>query len=128
MFKSKKILIVEDDLVISEMYANKLEKEGFEIDWAKDGEGALEKLGKTEFDLILLDKALPDMDGFEILKKIKTNPKLKEKIKVVALTNVSSRDSAEEFLKLGADAYFIKAHFTPTEIITKIKAILGQKV
>lgn len=125
---AKKIFIVEDDPVISEMYANKLEKEGFEIDWAKDGKEALRKLEKTEFDLILLDKVLPDMDGFEILKKIKTDSKLKNKTKVVVLTNIYGKNDTEEGLKFGADAYLVKVHFAPSEIVEKIKAILSQRI
>lgn len=118
------MLIIEDDLFISEMYANKFTEAGFEVDSAKDGREALAKLEETEFDMILLDRILPDMDGLEILKKIKTNSKLKDKTKVFILTNVGEKKDAEEALNLGAELYFLKANFTPTEIVEKIKEIL----
>lgn len=119
----KKILIVEDDVFISEMYANKLQKAGFEVSLARDSQEALSKLKEIRPDLILLDIVLPKIDGFEVLKTIKNDPKFK-KIKVVLLTNLSEAEDIKKGLELGADAYLIKAHSTPSEIIEKIKEIL----
>lgn len=128
MENTLKILIIEDDVLISGMYAVKLGKEGFKIDSAKTGKEAIEKLQKNEYDLVLLDKALPDIDGFEILKHIKTNQKLKDRTKVIVLTNVSEKNDAQNAMDLGAEDYLVKANFTPAEIVEKIKNTLKPKI
>ena len=119
----KKILIVEDDVFISEMYANKLQKAGFEVISVRDGQEAITKLEEIGPDLVLLDIVLPKIDGFEVLKTIKTDPKFK-KIKVALLTNLGEGENIKKGLELGADAYLIKAHSIPSEIIEKVKEIL----
>lgn len=119
----KKILIVEDDVFISEMYAKKLQKAGFEVISVRDGQEAISKLEEIMPDLVLLDIVLPKIDGFEVLKTIKTDPKFK-KIKVALLTNLGEGENIKKGLELGADAYLIKAHSIPSEIIEKVKEIL----
>lgn len=118
-----KILIVEDDPFLSEMYATKLAQEKFEIEFAKDGKEALTKTKEAKPDLILLDIVLPKMDGFEVLQKIKKDPELK-KIKIIALTNLGQKEEIERGYALGVDDYIVKAHFTPTEVIAKVKQVL----
>jgi len=118
-----KILIVEDDPFLSEMYSTKLLQEKFEVELAGDGREALKKAAESHPDLILLDIVLPKMDGFETLGKIKKDPALKH-IKVIALTNLGQKEEVEKGLSLGADDYIVKAHFTPSEVINKVKQIL----
>ena len=120
------ILIIEDDKFLRELIARKLTKEGFKIEEAVDGEDGLEKAQKTKPDLILLDLILPEMNGFEVLSKIKTDPKL-ALIPVVILSNLGQKDEVEKGLKLGAVDFLVKAHFTPQEIVEKIKTVLSQK-
>lgn len=121
----KKILIVEDDRFLSEMYVTKLVEEGFEVEVAFDGEEGLVKAKETAPDLILLDIVLPKMDGFEVLQSLKKS-KDALGVPVIALTNLGQKEEVEKGLKLGASDYIIKAHFTPTEVVAKVKKILGQ--
>jgi len=128
MNKNKKIsvLIIEDDSYISDMYKIKLESENFEVIIAKDGTIGIKLLEKQKPDIILLDIVMPKMDGFDILKTIKGNVELK-KVPVVLLTNLSQKENVERGFELGADSYIIKAHFTPSEVVEKIKGILEKK-
>jgi len=121
----KKILIIEDDPFLSEMYAAKFSQSGFKTEIAVDGKKGMEKIKASRPDLILLDIVLPKMDGFEILKKVKKDSKLK-KIPVILLTNLGQKNEVEKGLALGADEYIIKAHFTPTAVVAKAKEIIKQ--
>lgn len=125
MSKNKKILvlIIEDDSYISDMYRIKLESENFEVVTTKDGITGIKMLKKQQPDIVLLDIVMPKIDGFNILKTIKRNPELK-KIPIVLLTNLSQKENVERGFGLGADSYIIKAHFTPSEVVEKIKSIL----
>ncbi len=119
-----KILIVEDDAIISEMYANKFKEAGFDVYLAKDGQEALDKSLEIKPNLVLLDVVLPKMDGFEVLKKIKEDPKLKNDVKVILLTNLGEQKDIDKGLAMGAETYLIKAHYTPGKVVEKIKEIL----
>jgi len=121
-----KILIVEDDKFLRELIAKKLIKEGFDVEEAIDGEEGLRKAREVLPDLILLDLILPGIDGFEVLKTLKDDPKL-SLIPVVILSNLGQRDEVEKGLSLGAVDFLIKAHFTPEEIVEKIKLVLAKK-
>ena len=121
----KKILIIEDDPFLSEMYMAKFSQSDFQVEVATDGKKGLEKIKTSKPDLILLDIVLPKMDGFEILKKVKEDSQLK-KIPVILLTNLGQKNEVEKGLALGADEYIIKAHFTPTAVVTKVKEILSK--
>jgi len=118
-----KILIIEDDKFLRELIAQKLQKEGFLITEAIDGEEGLKKIKEEKSELILLDLILPGIDGFEVLEKIKSDDAI-SKIPVIILSNLGQKDDVEKGLKLGAIDYLIKAHFTPREIIEKIKKAL----
>ena len=122
----KKIILVEDDKFLSEMYVVKLTESGFEVDVAADGEEGLNKIKEQKPDLVLLDIVLPKMDGFEVLRNIKNEPGLKN-VSVIALTNLGQKEEVEKGLKLGADDYIIKAHFTPTEVVAKARKVLEKK-
>jgi len=119
----KKILIMEDDKFLSEMYSTKLKEAGFEIIAADDGEEGLRLIKEKMPDLVLLDIVLPRMDGFEVLQNLKKDKSLKD-ILVVALTNLGQKEEVEKGISLGADDYIIKAHFTPTEVVAKVKKML----
>lgn len=118
----KKILIVEDDKFLRELISQKLLKENFDIIEAIDGEEGVKKAKEDKPDLVLLDLILPGIDGFEVLSRIKMDPAL-AKTPVIILSNLGQREDVEKALKLGAIDYLIKAHFTPGEIIEKIKII-----
>ena len=122
--EDKKILIVEDDQFLLQMYATKLELEGFAVLEATNGREGLKVAKKEKPDLILLDLNLPEIDGFEVLGQLRNDPETKD-FKVIVLTNFSQKEHIDRCLNLGADDYLIKAHFVPSEVVKKIKDILG---
>lgn len=122
----KKILIIEDDSFLSEMYLSKFNQSDFQAEAASDGKEGLNKIKSFNPDLILLDIVLPKMDGFEVLKEIKNDPELK-KIPVVLLTNLGQKNEVEKGLSLGAEEYIIKAHFTPSAVVEKVKEIINKQ-
>ncbi len=115
-----KILVVEDDKFLREMITRKLDKEGYEVVEAVDGEKGEEKIKAEKPDMVLLDLILPGIDGFEVLERIKKDPSTSD-IPVIILSNLGQKAEIEKGLKLGALDFLIKAHFTPAEIIEKIK-------
>ena len=119
----KKILIIEDDKFLRELISQKLVKEGYETSEAIDGEEGFKKVKDEKPDLVLLDLILPGIDGFEVLSNVKEDPILAQ-IPVIILSNLGQKEDIEKGLRLGAVDYLIKAHFTPGEIIEKIKTIL----
>lgn len=124
MASKKSILLVEDDEFLAELYATKLNLEGFEVSLAVDGEKGLRLAKELKPDLILLDIILPKKDGFEVLKLIKADNSLKN-IPIILLTNLSQKDEVQKGLDLGANDYLIKAHFMPSEVVKKIKHTIG---
>jgi DNA-binding response OmpR family regulator len=125
MVESKKtILIVEDDKFLRDLMNQKLIREGFDTAEAVDGEEGIIKIKEVKPDLVLLDLILPGIDGFEVLTKVKEDPTLSA-IPIIVLSNLGQKDDIERGLQLGAKDYLIKAHFTPGEVIEKIKNILG---
>ncbi|MFA6526028.1 MAG: response regulator [Candidatus Buchananbacteria bacterium] len=122
--KTLNILIVEDDVFLADLYKTKFSLEGFKVNAAYDGEKGLEMALKNLPDIILLDLVLPKMGGFEVLAELKKNNKAKD-IPVILLTNLSQKSDVEKGLKLGADDYLIKAHFMPSEVVEKIKKLVG---
>ncbi len=120
---AKKILIIEDDKFLRELITQKLVKEGYEISGAVDGEEGIKMIAEEKPDLVLLDLILPGIDGFEVLAKAKADPALSS-IPVIILSNLGQKEDLEKGLKLGAVDYLIKAHFTPGEIIEKIRGVL----
>jgi DNA-binding response OmpR family regulator len=122
--KTMKVLIVEDDHFLLSMYATKFEKEDFQVLSAEDGEKGLRLATQEGPDIILLDIILPKMDGFEVLKKLKSQKETKD-TPVLLLTNLSQQDDSKKGLSLGADDYLVKAHFMPSEVVEKVKKYLG---
>jgi len=118
-----KILLVEDDTFLLDMYATKFELEGFSVVMAEDGKKGLEMAAKDDPDIILLDILMPKMDGFTVLDELKKN-KDTEKIPVILLTNLGQKDDVKKGFEKGAVGYLIKAHFMPSEVVDKIKKIL----
>ena len=120
-----KILIIEDDKFLRELISRKLTDENFETEQAVDGEQGLKQIRAVQPDLVLLDLILPGIDGFEVLSKMKEDTALAP-IPVIILSNLGQREDVEKGLKLGAVDYLVKAHFTPNEIITKVKTALSK--
>jgi len=119
----KIILIIEDDKFLRELITQKLIKEGYGVSEAVDGEEGIKKVKEEKPDLVLLDLILHGIDGFEVLSRMREESALTS-IPVIILSNLGQKEDVEKGLKLGAVDYLIKAHFTPGEIIDKIKAAL----
>lgn len=120
---AKTILVIEDDKFLRELISRKLKEEGFDIVEAIDGEEGIKKVKEVKPDLILLDLILPGIDGFEVLSQMREKLNLSS-IPVIILSNLGQKEDIEKGLKMGAIDYLIKAHFTPGEIIEKIKTAL----
>jgi len=119
-----KVLIVDDDAFLASIYATKLDIEGFEVVSARDGEEGYKAAMKEKPALILLDVLMPKLDGFETLKKLKSDPETKA-IPVIMLTNLGQKEDIEKGMQEGAADYLIKAHFVPAEAVEKIKKVLN---
>lgn len=127
MTNQNKILLVEDDPMVVRMYQKKLDKEGFRVTVAFNGQEGLEALKKEKPDLILLDIMMPKMNGIEMLKKVKADPAAKN-IPVVILTNLGDRpEDVQKAKDLGAEDYWVKANISLKEVVEKIKKILDKK-
>jgi len=119
----KKILIVDDDDFLLDMYAMKFREAGFLVDIAKNGEEALSKAKEVQPDIVLLDVVMPKMDGFEVLRTLKQNAIISNAL-IFILSNLGQKEDIERGLKLGARDYIVKAQFTPSEVVAKIKSFL----
>lgn len=117
MSEKKKVLLVEDTLAISKLTKFRLEKSGFEVITAMDGLAALEAVKNDRPDAILLDYGLPEMDGGEVLKYLKSDERFKA-IPVIIFT--ATVENIEIFKELGADDV-IEKPYEPEELIAKIK-------
>lgn len=120
----KKILIIEDDVFIRDIYQVKFSQEGFDVTTAEDGNKAVAVLNTLVPDIILLDIIMPYMDGMEVLKRIKGNDALKN-IPIIMLTNISEKEKVNEAIENGANDYLIKSHFTPSEVVHKVNTLLN---
>jgi len=119
----KKILIIEDEAMLAEMYKEKLEKEGFEVLLASNVEEGLEIAKREKPNLILLDILLEGENGISFLKKQKSDEEISE-IPVIVFSNYDNTQTKKEAQNLGVKEYLIKTNFTPEEFIEKIKKYL----
>ena len=120
---AKKVLIVEDDEFLRSLTAKRLEKEGYEVSVAVDGESANGIATEKKPDLILLDLLLPGMDGFEVLKRARADDVTK-KTPIIVFSNLGQREDIEKAKGLGANDFLIKANFTLDDVIEKINTTL----
>jgi len=121
----KKILIVEDDNFVAEVYLAKLSEMGYETALAQNGEEGLAELKKGKVDLILLDILMPIMNGIEMLEEVKKNEEWKN-IPVILLTNIGEKESIQKVREMGVKNYLIKSHFTPAEVIEKVESVFKE--
>jgi len=122
----KKILFVEDESALQKTLGEFLEKEGYEIIPALDGEIGLGLAKIKKPDLILLDLILPKLHGFEVLKKLKEDEETKN-IPVIILTNLEEIKDVDKAIELGATTYLVKAQYTLQEVVEKIKKSLEEE-
>lgn len=123
----KRILVVEDERYLRELYVEILQAEGYDVDQAIDGEEGYQALYKGGYDLVLLDIILPKMDGLKILQKLaKETPPQKPNGAVIVLSNLGQDTFIAEGVALGARGYMIKSDYTPDQIIAEVKNYLAQ--
>jgi DNA-binding response OmpR family regulator len=121
-----KILLVDDDEFLLDMYSLKFKEANFNIDIASSGQVALDKIRETTYDVILLDIVMPALDGFEVLAAVKKENLMRNSI-IIVLSNLGQKEDIERGMQLGARDYVIKAHFTPREVVEKVKKHLAER-
>lgn len=122
---SPKAAIIEDDHDLQYIYKLKLEREGFEVVTASNGEEGLERVKAFMPDIILLDLMMPVMNGADMLAHMRSE-EWGSDIRVVILTNISKDEAPQSLRFLHVDRYIVKAHHTPTQVVSVVKEILGK--
>ena len=122
--EEKRLLVVEDDLFLRDIYCETLRNAGYYIEFAKDGNEGLNKIKEGGWDLVLLDVLLPGMTGIEIMQKLKDTPIAKPNKKTIFLTNMDNPKEVNEMHELGIE-YWIKSELTPDVLLKQIKARLA---
>mgnify|MGYP001567630967 CR=1 FL=1 len=117
------VLVIEDDKFLRELLVRKLASEGFDVQNAIDAQAAFTILAERKPKIILLDLILPGVSGFEILEKIKSDPKIAD-VPVVILSNLGQKEDLDKAIALGAKDFMVKANFTLDEIVTKVRSIV----
>jgi CheY-like chemotaxis protein len=121
------ILVAEDDKLYARVYESKLTKEGYAVTVVGNGTEALKKAKELQPNLMLLDLIMPEMDGFEVLKKIKEDTTT-SKIRVVVMSNLGQESDIARAKDLGAEEYFVKSNVSITDLMTKIRTYAGEGV
>jgi OmpR family response regulator RpaB len=123
--KPKKIIVAEDDTAMSGILNHKLSTVGFNVRVAVNGLKAMEMFREDPPDLILLDLMMPEMDGFEVLKRVRGNPDKKlANTPVIILSNLRINEDVIRARSFNISDYIVKAYFTPDDILAKVKAVL----
>lgn len=120
----KKIVVIEDEIAIQQLYVYKLENEGFEVKAAADGQAGLAVIKEFQPDIILLDLRMPVMSGDVMLEKLRSED-WGSSVRVIILTNISKDEAPRNLRFLSVDRYIVKAHHTPSQIVAVVKEILG---
>ena len=123
---AQRILVVEDDQFLRELYSELLTDAKYEVDLAEDGQEGLTKVQDGGYDLILLDIMLPKMDGLEVLKKLKEKPPNEKNGPVVLLTNLGQDSIIKQGFELGASGYLIKSSMNPDQVLSEVKVFLSK--
>ena len=114
----RKVLCIEDEHFIAELYVRALSKGGYQVDVIADGKEALAVAEKNEYDIILLDLMVPSLSGIEILRSLRDPARVPPiKAKIVITTNLEQRDDVRADIEKQADAYVVKAELTPHELV-----------
>jgi|SRR3989344_2257894 len=118
-----KVLIVEDDKILSNMYRVKFTNAGHQVALAENGEEGIAKMKAMHPDLVLMDLMMPVMDGFTAIMRIQEDPTLKT-VPVIVLTNLSMSEDAKKAIEMGAKDYFVKSDLTPAQVLEKAQKFL----
>lgn len=118
-----KIAIIEDDATISQMYRMKFEADGFDVRLASTGAIGVALVESFRPDVILLDIQMPEMDGAEALRRIRSHAWGKT-IPVIVLTNLGEEEAPREMRSLGIQGYIVKANLTPRQVVAQVKSVI----
>lgn len=121
-----KVLLVEDEEFIRDLFKRQLDLSGFTTDAFGTGQDGLNAISKNGYDLVLLDIMLPDINGLQILQNIRQNEATKS-VAVILLTNLGQDAVIKQGFELGADGYLVKAAYTPDQIVQEVKNIMAKK-
>ncbi|MEK7189329.1 MAG: response regulator [Patescibacteria group bacterium] len=117
-----KILLIEDEEMLATMYKTKFEKEGLAIDVASDGEAGVAMAQAQPYSVVLVDIIMPKLDGFAVLKKLRSMPQYAQ-TPIIMLTNLGQEEDVAKGKEYGATDYLVKANFTPSQVLEKIKNV-----
>lgn len=120
-----RILCIEDELFISELYTRALRKAGYKVTVSADGAEGLQMAKTGEFDIVLLDIMLPNLVGTDVLKQLK-DPALGLKSKVIITTNLEQKEDTRKSIEKQADGYIVKAEVTPKQLVEFLQHLEGQ--
>jgi len=116
----KKVLLIEDDIFIRDIYTRELKKGDYQVSLAEDGEQGIVKATSENFDLVLLDIMLPKKTGIEVLKAIRTGPEGFKNVPVYLLTNLGQGSVIEQATQLGIQGYLLKARYLPSQVLQSV--------
>lgn len=120
-----KIIIVEDDQMISDIYNKKFSDSGFEVYSALSGEQALEVAKKEKVDIVMTDLIMPKMDGFQLIERLRSG-EFDSKIKIIVTSNLSQKEDRDKAINLGANGFVAKSDYSPSELVNEIKRFANQ--
>jgi len=126
MLENITVLIIDDSVEVIRTLSEMLKSE-YKVFFSIDGQKGIDLAKKKKPDIILLDILMPKMDGFTVLENLKKEDSEVKDIPVILLTNLGQKDDVEKGKEKGAVDYLIKAHFKPSEVVDKIKEVLGKK-
>jgi two-component system alkaline phosphatase synthesis response regulator PhoP len=121
----KKILIIEDEKILSDLLQKKLTNEGYAVLTAADGEEGVKQIKENKPNLILLDILMPKKGGFEVMRDMAEDPEIKD-IPVIIISNSGQPVELEKAKKMGAKDCLVKAEFNPQEVIEKVREQIGE--
>lgn len=124
---AKKLIVIDDDMYIRELYEEVLKSEGYDVDTAVNGQDAIDKLKQGGYDLILLDIMMPKVDGLGVMQALAAEPPAKPNGPILMLTNLDHEPLIQDALKKGAQAFLIKADITPADLMEQVKKYLAQE-
>jgi len=120
-----KIIIVEDDPMIAEIYLKKFSNSGFEVFPATTAEQALNIVRMEEIEVVMTDLIMPKMDGFQLIQQLR-NGDYDSNLKIIVTSNLSQKEDRDKAIQLGANGFVAKSEFSPSELVVEIQRLIGQ--
>jgi CheY-like chemotaxis protein len=121
-----RVLLVEDDPFIGEIYIKKFQASGFDVVNVVTGKAVLKAVVESHFDIVLLDLVIPEMSGMEVLRELRTKPEYPKDLRIVVFSNLSSQEDRDQCVALGANGFISKTEFSPSEVIEEVNRFLRQ--